>query len=494
MRPFDLFVTNGTVVSADGSAPGGVAVQDGRVVALVGPGVELPASRTIDAKGCAVLPGLWHVHCHFREPGHTYKEDFETGTRAAAAGGYAFCIDMTNNTPHPTTLDTFEMKKEAVAKKSHVDYALYGGGLYPKTCEDLAKAGAIGIKIFNTRHVKEVYPYITELGVVDHGILYELYEAIAATGLVGSVHHDDTEWCKRLTFRDYINPGKVSARDYHDCYERGYMYGHGMVAGLASSLYYARLTGLRLHVLHLGVMPVGAYEMIRHSKFELGQDVSAELETASLFMTREQAKRVGPFAYLWAHSPEAGWDSLRSGVADMLVGEHAPHTVEDVTPGWEDNFSVPLGITGAQESLPLLLNAVNEGRLTLSDVARFCALQPAKRFGLYPRKGVLAIGSDADITIVDLGKETVFRKEDMLSRAGHTSWEGMRVKGMPVYTIVRGKVVMDGGRVVGEPGFGRFTAGIRAHASVHPDVSGMRRAEDRAARAEHELAAGPALE
>ncbi len=462
MDAFDLVIENGTVVTATTRFAATVAIADGRIAAIAAPGVALPARRRIDAKGLHVLPGLWHVHCHFREPGHTYKEDFESGTRAAAAGGLTFCIDMTNNTPHPTTLETFEQKKELVAPKAYVDYALYGGGLYPRTVEELAKAGAIGIKIFNTRHVKEVYPYITELGVLDHGILYELYEAIAGTGLVGSVHHDDTEWVKRLTFRDYIDPGRTTARDYHESYAKGYMYGHGMVAGLASSLYYARLTGLRLHVLHLGVMPVGAYELLAHAKFELKQDVTAELETASLFMTREQADKVGPAAYLWASAPEAGWDSVKSGVADFLVGEHAPHTAEEIEGGWQDNFSVPLGITGAQEFIPLVLDAVNRGRLTLEDVARLCALHPAQRFGVYPRKGALEVGADADVTIVDMNAETTFRKEDMHTKSGHTSWEGMQVKGMPVYTIVRGGVVMDHGAILGNPGDGHFTPGIAA--------------------------------
>ena len=102
-------------------------------------------------------------------------------------------------------------------------------------------------------------------------------------GLCAAVHHDDPEWCKRLTFRDYIDKGRNDAMAYHESFARGYMYGHGMVAGLAASLYYARIAGVRLHVLHLGVMPVGAYEMIRHAKFELGQQVTAELECASMF-------------------------------------------------------------------------------------------------------------------------------------------------------------------------------------------------------------------
>lgn len=458
----DLAVINGEVVSPYGRVRADVCVDAGRIVALTAPGASPAAVRTIDATGLHVLPGLMHVHCHFREPGHTYKEDFETGTRAAAAGGITFCLDMTNNDPHPTTLEAFAMKQEIAGTKALIDFGLYGGGLYPKTVAALATAGAIGIKIFNTRHVKEVYPYISELGVVDHGILYELFEAVADTGLVCSVHHDDSEWCKRMTFRDYIDRGRIDSAAYRECYAKGYMYGHGMVAGLAASLYYAALTKVRLHVLHLGVMPAGANELVRHAKFDLGQDVTAELEAASLLMSGEQAAKVGPFAYLWAYAPEHGWEALTRGIADMLVGEHAPHAVAEVEPGWQDNFSIPLGITGAQEFIPLMLTEVNRGRLSLEALVRLCAEQPARRFGVHPRKGALNVGADADITIVDMHRRAVLTRADMHSRSGHTSWEGVAVHGMPVHTIVRGESVMRDGKVVGRPGYGRFTPGIAA--------------------------------
>lgn len=456
----DLVISGGTYWTSSGSCKADIAVLGDKIVAI---GTAFPhAKKRIDARGLDILPGIWHVHCHFREPGHSYKEDFESGTRAAAAGGVAVCIDMTNNTPHPTTLEDFEAKKALVAPKAHIDYALYGGGLYPQTVDQLAKAGAIGIKIFNTRHIKEVYPYISELGVLDHGILYELYEATCDTGLRASVHHDDPEWCKRMTFRDYIEKGRTDAVSYHESFAKGYMYGHGMVAGLASSLYYARVAGVKLHVLHLGVMPVGAYEMIRHAKFDLGQEVTAELELGSMFMTREQMRKVGPNSYNWAHSPDDGWNSIESGVADVIVLEHAPHTFEETKPGWEDMFSIPLGMTGAQEFVPMMLNAVHNGKLTLSKIATLAAERPARLYGQYPKKGVIQVGSDADFTIVDMNAEIVFRKEDMLSKAGHTSWEGMKAKGVPQHTIVRGQSVMEHGRVIGSPGYGMFITGKAA--------------------------------
>lgn len=464
-KTVDLVIRNGQVFRPDGDSKLNICVQDGKIVALCEDAATPEARETIDASGLAVLPGLWHVHCHFREPGHTYKEDFTSGTTAAAAGGITFCIDMTNNNPHPTTLESFQLKREIVEKKALVDFGLYGGGLYPKTVDALAKAGAIGIKVFNTRHVKEVYPYISELGVVDHGILHEVYEAVADTGLVCAVHHDDSEWCKRLTFRDYIDRGRTRFADYMECYQKGYMYGNGMVAGLAASIYYARLTGVRLHVLHLGVMPAAANEMVKHAK-EMGQDISGEMEASMLFMTPEQALKVGPGTYGWAYDAPSHWAALRDGTVEILVGEHAPHTLEEITPGWEDMFSIPLGVTCAQEFIPLVLNAVNEGHLTLGDVARLCAEAPARRFGQYPRKGAIQPGADADFTIVDMKKETVFRQQDMHTKAGYTAWEGMKNKGMPVYTIVRGSTVMRHGEIVGKPGYGKFHPGIAASVGV----------------------------
>lgn len=457
---FDLVIEGGLIWTSTTSYRADIAVSDGKIAAIGGPFPD--ARRRIDASGLDVLPGIWHVHCHFREPGHTYKEDFQSGSAAAAVGGVTMCIDMTNNTPHPTTLEDFEAKKALVAPKAHIDYALYGGGLYPRTVEALAKAGAIGIKIFNTRHIKEVYPYISELGVLDHGILYELYEATRDVDLVASVHHDDPEWCKRLTFRDYIDKGRTDAAAYHESFAKGYMYGHGMVAGLASSLYYARIVGVKLHVLHLGVMPAGANEMIRHAKFDLGQDVSAELELGTVFMTREQMEKVGPGTYNWGYDPETSLATIKSGVADFIVLEHAPHTLDDVTPGWQDLFSVPLGMTGAQEFIPLMLDAVGKGRFTMNDVARMAAETPARRFGIFPKKGVIQPGSDADFTIVDREREVRFTAADMLSKAGHTSWEGMSAKGAAAWTIVRGETVAKDGKLVGEPGYGRFVPGTAA--------------------------------
>jgi len=235
------------------------------------------------------------------------------------------------------------------------------------------------------------------------------------------------------------------------------MYGHGMAAGLAASLYYAQLAKVRLYVLHLSVMPEGAYEMIRHAKEELGQQVYAELEATAMLMSREQAEKIGPRAYWWAYNPDPGWQSIYKGIADTIVVEHAPHSKQEVEAGWKDNFSIPLGITGIQEFVPLMLTQVNKQRLTLEDFVRLASENPAKIFGLHPQKGAIQVGSDADFTIVDMNARGVFKAADMYSKTGFTSWEGMEIVGMPVHTVIRGHQVAERGKIIASPGFGKFT-------------------------------------
>lgn len=465
MMKADLLIKNGTIVSTKGCYHGNIAVKEEKIVALLSREQEVEAAKTIDAEGKYVLPGVWHVHCHFREPGLTQKEDFESGTRCAAAGGVTFIIDQTNNDPTPTTLEAFLSKKELVEKKSLVDFGLYGGGLIPEEVSKLAEAGAIGIKVFNTRHVKEVYPYISSLAVTDHGLLYEIYEETAKTGLVCSVHHDDSDWTKRLVFRDYINKGKIDIEAYIDAYEKGYMYGHGMISGLASSLYLAKISGVRLYVLHVGVMPEEAYDLIGFAKVR-GQKVYAELEACSFLISKEMARRIGPQSYLFAKNPEKAWESIHSGLADVLVLEHAPHTEEEIKLGWRDNFSAPLGVIGIQEFLPLMLNEVNKGCLSLGKLVELTSESPARIFGIYPKKGTVQIGSDADFTIVDMEQELILSSKKSFSRSGWTAFDGVKVKGIPTHTIVRGHIIYENGKITGNPGMGKFVEGSATKGKV----------------------------
>ncbi|MDR0826748.1 MAG: dihydroorotase family protein [Desulfovibrio sp.] len=455
---YDLIIKNGTIATPTESYPADVGVCNGRIQAIAANLESKDAEDVIDAKGLHVLPGLWHTHCHFRDPGMTNKEDFESGSRCAAAGGITFIIDMTNNSPMPSTPEIFLAKKENAEAKSLVDFGLYGAGLDPKQVRPLVDCGAIGIKVFNTRHPKEAYPYISELGVVNHGLLHHIYEEVQKTGLVCAVHHDDSDWTKYMVFRDYINIGKIDAASYVDAVANGYMYGHGMVSGLASSLYLAKLTDVRLYVLHVGVMPEYAYDIINFAKSN-GQTVYSELEACSFLIDRPMADRLGPYAYIFGRNLPRAYSVLKNGPADVLVLEHAPHHRDEVEPGWKDNFSGPLGVIGIQEFVPLMLNEINKGTVSLEHFLKLTTENPARIFGQYPRKGALAVNSDADITIVDMNKEQTLSSKKSLSRSGWTAFDGVRVKGSVEYTIVRGSIVHSKGTITGKPGWGRMSKG-----------------------------------
>lgn len=454
---YDLVICNGTICTAHESYSSDIGVVDGKIVTISNEIDKKDAKEVIDAGGKLVLPGVWHTHCHFREPGVTYKEDFESGSKCAAAGGVTFIIDMTNNEPAPATEETFLQKKELAESKSHVDFGLYGAGLYKEQVKKLVDLGAIGIKIFNTRHPKEVYPYISSLGVVNHGIMYEIFEETAKTGLVCAVHHDDSDWVKQMVFRDYIDKGKVDAHAYVDAVAKGYMYGHGMVSGLASSIYLAKLAGVRLYVLHVGVMPEGAYDMIQHAK-DSGQTVYSELEACSFLIDRDFAERIGPKTYIHGRNIPLAKKVLNNGPCDVLVLEHAPHHKDEVQKGWENNFEAPLGVIGVQEFLPMMLNEVNRGTLTLERLIYLTSESPSKIFKIYPRKGAIMVGSDADFTIVDMNKEHVLSDKESYSKSGWTSFDGVKVKGMPVCTVIRGEIAMKDGKIVNVPGFGQMVS------------------------------------
>lgn len=452
---YDLVLKGGKICTAHDSYFADIGVVDGKIVEISNCIDSSNAKEVVDAAGLLVLPGVWHTHCHFRDPGVTNKEDFESGSKLAAAGGITFVIDMTNNEPAPATVETFLDKKKNAESKSHVDFGLYGAGLHPDQVKSLVDLGAIGIKVFNTRHPKDVYPYISTLGVVDHGVLYEIFEETAKTGLVCAVHHDDSDWVKRMVYRDYIDKGNINAAAYVDAFAKGYMYGHGMVSGLASSLYLAKIAGVRLYVLHVGVMPDGAYDLIDFAKSS-GQPVYAELEACSFLIDRAMAEKLGPRTYVHGRNIPRARDALNNGPCDVLVLEHAPHHKDEVAKGWDDNFGAPLGVIGAQEFLPMMLNEVNNGTLTLERLIYLTSENPSKIFGIYPRKGIIAVGSDADFTIVDMNREHVLSSEESLSRSGWTSFDGVKVKGMPVFTVVRGNVVMEKGVVKGARGFGKM--------------------------------------
>jgi dihydroorotase len=453
-EPVDLVVRSRRILTPDGWRDGVVTIVGERIASMGGPDDELPAKRRIDATDRVVIPGLIDSHAHFRDPGFTDKEDFTTGTRAAAAGGVTTALDMPNVDPPTTDAGRLTAHLANAAAKSIVDFGHNAAATVPENIPALAAAGATAFKVFMMRDVGRDYPHMPGIAIDDHATLLRVCEAVAATGLPLFVHPWDQSLYELFVARAQAQWG----RDFRS-YARAGRMGEGIVldSGIATMLLLQRETGVRLHILH--VTTIGGIELIRRAKAD-GQAVTAEVNPASLFVANSWAgiERWGPYALgLWVPDEHAAalWQATIDGPVDVVGTDHAPHTRAEKEVGWQDMYAAPGGSPMIQHYLSLLLDQVNAGRLTLERVVELCSTAPARLVGLYPRKGAIAPDSDADLVIVDLEREAVITAATSYSKCGWTNLEGRAVRGMPVITILRGRVIAEDGQVSGEPGGGR---------------------------------------
>jgi len=459
MDKVDLIVKGGEVWTPGGFVTADIAVSQGKIVALGRPPAFPESSKVIDAKGKKVIPGLIDTHTHHREPGFTHKEDLTTATQAAAAGGVTLSIGMPNVDPPTTTLERFREVIEISKKKAVVDFNHNPSGTVPDQIPRLAQAGCLAFKIFMVRDTGRDYPHMPGIGLHNHGALFRCFEEVAKTGLPLMVHPHDQDLMDVIEQR-YWQRGDRSPQAYAKAY-RDY---DGIIwdTAIATILRFQKATGVKLHILHTSTP--GGLEMARQAK-EQGRPVSVEVNPWALFLgSWENVEKLGPYCLgFWVpeHHVEALWKGIEDGTVDLIGTDHAPHTKEEKDIGWKDMWQSPGGEPQIQDYLKLFLTAVNEGKLTLDKLVRITSYNPARIFGVYPRKGTIQVGSDADLTIVDMKREETITNETTYTRVGWTPYHGRKVKGVPVYTIVRGKVVMEDGKVVGKPGDGEFITPVR---------------------------------
>lgn len=440
---------NGVLVEAD------LLIRGERIAALLEQGNEVRSDAVVDVSGLAVLPGAIDTHTHTREPGYEHKEDFESATRAAAVGGVTTIVDMPNVEPPTDTVEAFLEKRERASGRCMVDWGHWVAGTKPDEIRDLAEAGATGYKIFQ---VSGAYPHDPRLAINEEGALIASFREIAATGLPCLVHPFNQPIFDRLSQEAFDRGERPTGRLFSRIYTTDQVWSTAVhtLLGLQA------LTGVRLHLLHTHAAE--SLRAIRRAK-KSGASVTAEIDTKYYHFTLKQLEEKGarmvPGGFVTEDHERMKeiWRSLNDGTIDNVSTDHAPHLLEEVAVAEEDAWNANLGSPQIEWLYPVVLSDVAAGRHSLSTALRLLTESPAKLLGVWPRKGALRPGSDADIAVVDLERRFIVDESRVQTKVAWSPYAGLELQGLVVQTFSRGERVADNGEPVGSPGHGRYIPG-----------------------------------
>ena len=433
----DLIIKNARLFINNTIQPAEIAV-DGERITKIGKIIGTGEYDTvIDARGALVLPGAIDVHVHFRDPGMKKKEDWFTGSCAAAAGGVTTVIDHPNTIPPTVDRNSFRLKKKA-AKKSIIDYGI--------------NAGVTG----NVSHLKELW----ELGSTSFGEIFmaestgglninniTLKKALDVTGDLGAIaciHAEDEESRKMFV---HMLKGNLDPASYSKSRP---VLSEKIAVETAIKL---ASNNTKLHFCHISAHE--SLETIRKAKVD-NKNITCEVTPHHLFLSIKDWKRLGTLGKMNPplrdfHAQQSLWKGVNDGTIDILASDHAPHLESEKA---VDIWTAPAGVPGVETLMPLMLNAIKRNLLTLKRLIEMTAVNPARIFHL--RKGMLAPGFDADMII--LGETSEIRREKMHSKAGWTPYNGM--EGIfPIITLSRGEIIFEEGQIIAKRGRGRFLPG-----------------------------------
>lgn len=448
---FDLLIKNGTIVTSAGSYKADVAVQNEKIVEIA-KSIDIEAKKVVDASGKLVLPGGIDAHTHLQMPfGNTISSDsYESGTRSAACGGVTTIFDYPVQPQGTTIIDTVNAKKELLEKDACVDYASHcciTDLMDGKILEEMEKAVDEGITSY-----KVFLVYKKEGWMVDDSTLAKLMLRAKELGAMVNVHAENPDMIDLLTEK-YLSEGKTSPW-YH------YLSRQEFVEAEADKrvAHWAKHLNAPVYIVHLA------------NKEGLEAAIDAKLEGAPLFIetcpqylefTSEVYKREDGQNFVCSppikgqESQDALWMAVKNGLVDTVATDHCPFTTEEKSWGKDDYTKIPNGVGGVEVIYPFMLDAANRGEISFERAVALCSTNVARIFGC-DQKGEIAVGKDADIVIYDKDKEFTVSIDTIHTACDHTVWEGKKLHGYPIQTYLRGHLVYDNGKFVGEKGMGKF--------------------------------------
>jgi len=441
--PVDTVLFNAKVFTSQGIVEAGVAIDHGRIV-RVAKETNLPqASTRLNMNGCLVLPGLIDSHVHLRDQQLSYREDFTTGTAAAAAGGVTTVIDMPNNQPVTMSSEALRERMQLAEKRILVNVAF--NSAFPHRTEEIHRIvsqGTVGFKLY-------LLQQIGGINIDDDKALQAAFNTVAETKVPIAVHAED-----RATLEEAEKSMRDSGRNDAEAFLEAHP-ATAEVKGIQRVATLAKKSGAHLHICHVS-SAAGLNTALKAKK--VGERVTCEVTPHHLLLSSQHVKKQGNLALMLPPlrtkaDTEALWKALKKGLIDTVASDHAPHSIKEksVQPIWD----VKPGIAGLETMLPLMLNEVNRRRLGVNELVRLMSEKPAKIFHLRDR-GSLSEGCMADIVVVDINREHKINASRFHSKAKFSPFDGWRVEGKPVKTFVNGQLIMNEGEIVAKPGSGRI--------------------------------------
>jgi allantoinase len=443
----DLVVAGGTIATGDDVFTGNVIIRDG-VIAEIQRGESRPTTGpgVLDVTGRTVIPGAVDAHTHFEEPGPgTYREDYASGSRCCAAGGVTTTLEHPLSRPPVRDAETFKAKQAVAGEKSVIDFGLWGGLIpgYIDHMEEMASLGAVAFKVFMSGSGAD-YPMAE-----DGDLWVGMVEAARIGALVG-IHAESeplTVYFTKKLQRQGRTDGKAISEGRPPLAE---------LEAINRAVFLAGQTGTRIHIVHTSI--ASGAELITEAR-QRGIDASCETCAHYLHLDWSALDRLGGYAKCKppVRAPEEVerlWQAVLAGHVQFIASDHAPYTREEKEGSvWDAGWGIP----GAQTMLPILISDGLIGRgWDLNSFVNFTSRNAAKRFGVYPQKGALQVGSDGDLTIIDLDGSWTISEEDLFSKHHFSPYVGETLRGRIEQTIVRGQVVYDRGEIVINSGHGQF--------------------------------------